>query len=139
MAKKKVLFITTASEEVQELQWEAPLGALTDAEASEQRKALVVKKEHLTLDFRPPAKIRKVIMELGEDSETWRALINRVLSGEIDRERVEGAKEAAVAEATALEVPTNCPNCNAKLDVTATRGMTAVKCTFCGTSVPLTG
>jgi hypothetical protein len=137
VATKKVLFIRTASEEVQELQWEAPLGALTEAEASEQRRALVVKKEHLTLEFKPPATIREVIMELGEDSETWRALINRVLSGEIDRERVEGAREASAAEAAAVQVPTNCPNCNAKLDVTVTRGMTAIKCTFCGTSVPL--
>jgi hypothetical protein len=139
VAKKKVLFITTASEEVQELQWEAPLGTLEEAEASEQRKALVLRKEHLTLNFKPPATVREVLMELSADSDTWRALINRVLSGELDRERVEGAKEEATAEAAAVKVPSNCPNCNAKLDVTVTRGMTAIKCTFCGTSIPLTG
>jgi hypothetical protein len=139
VAKKKVLFITTASEEVKELQWEAPLGALQEAAASEQRKALVLKKEHLTLNFKPPATVREVIMELSADSDTWQALINRVLSGEIDRERIVGAKEEAEAEVAAVKVPTNCPNCNAKLDVTVTRGMTAVKCTFCGTSIPLTG
>lgn len=139
VARKKVLFITTSSEEVQELQWEAPLGTLTESKATEQRKAIVVKKEHLALEFKPPATVREVIMELSDDSETWRTLISRVLSGEIDRERVEGAAEAAVEAASSIQIPTNCPNCNATLDVTVTRGMTAIKCTFCGTSIPLTG
>jgi hypothetical protein len=139
VAKKKVLFITTKSEEVQELQWEAPLGTLEEAEATEQRKALVLKKEQLTLNFKPPATIREVLMELSADSDTWRALINRVLSGEIDRERVAGAREEAAAEVSAVKVPSNCPNCNATLDITVTRGMTAIKCPFCGTSIPLTG
>ena len=99
----------------------------------------MVKKEHLTLSFKPPATVRQVLVELSEDSDTWRALINRVLSGEIDNERVAGAKEVAAQKVAATQVPTRCPSCNATLDVTATRGMTAVKCTFCGTSIPLTG
>jgi hypothetical protein len=139
VAKKKILFITTASEQVQELQWEAPLGTLQKTEATEQRKALVIKKEHLTLAFKPPASIREVILELSEDSETWRTTIQRVLSGEIERERVAGAASSAAEDAAAVHVPTRCPNCNATLDVTVTRGMTAIKCTFCGTSIPLTG
>jgi len=139
VAKKKILFITTSSEEVQALQWEAPLGALTESKATEQRKAIVVKKELLTLEFKPPATVREVIMELSADSEEWRTLINRVLTGELDRERVEGAAEEAAEAASSFNIPTNCPNCNATLDVTVTRGMTAIKCTFCGTSIPLTG
>lgn len=139
VAKKKILFITTSSEQVQELQWEAPLGTLQEAEATERRKALVVKKERLTLEFKPPASIREVILELSEDSEAWRTTIQRVLSGEIERERVAGAAASAAQEAALVQVPTRCPSCNASLDVTVTRGMTAIKCTFCGASIPLTG
>ncbi len=138
VAKKKVLFITTASEEVQEVKWEAPLGALVEAQASEQRKALILKKEHLTLKFKPPATVREVLVELsGGDSDEWRALINRVLSGDIEKERVEGAAQAAAQEA-AIEVPSKCPSYGASLDVQVIKGMAAVKCPFCGTNIPLT-
>lgn len=137
VATKKVLFITTASQEVQQLQWEAPLGTLQEAAASEQRKALILKKEHLTLQFKPSATVREVLMELDADSEGWRALINRVLSGDINKERVAGAAEAAAQEA-AIEVPSKCPSCGATLDISVVKGMTAVKCTYCGTNIPLT-
>lgn len=138
VAKKKVLFITTASEEVQEVKWEAPLGALVEAQASEQRKALIIKKEHLTLKFKPPATMREVLLELsGGDSEEWRALINRVLSGDIEKERIAGAAQAAAQEA-AIQVPSKCPSCGASLDVQVVKGMSAIKCPFCGTSIPLT-
>lgn len=137
VAKKKILFITTASEEVQELQWEAPLAALKDADATEKRQALVMKKEHLALEFGSPATIREVVLELREDSEAWRALVGRAVSGEMDRERVAGSKEAADTEAARHKVPTRCPNCGASLEVTATRGITAIECTFCGTAIPL--
>ncbi|MBN1933024.1 MAG: hypothetical protein JW934_00080 [Anaerolineae bacterium] len=138
VAKKKVLFITTASEEVQEVQWEAPLGAIVEAQASEQRKALIMKKEHLTLKFKPPATIREVLVELsGGDSDEWRALINRMLSGDVEKERIAGAAQAAAVEA-AIEVPSKCPSCGASLDIQVVKGMSALKCPFCGTNVPLT-
>jgi hypothetical protein len=99
---------------------------------------LVLKKEQLTLSFRRPAKVREVLLELSQDSEAWRALINRVLSGDIDKERVLGAKEAATQEA-AVKAPSKCPNCGAALEIgTVVRGMTAIQCIYCGTSVPLT-
>ncbi len=137
VAKKKILFITTSSEEVQELQWEAPLGALVKAEASEKRKALVLKSERLTLEFKSPAKIREALVELSADSDAWRALINRVLSGDIEKERVAGAAQEAAQEA-AVKVPSRCPSCGASLDVQVIKGMTAIKCQFCGTNIPLT-
>jgi len=136
VAKKKVLFITTASEEVQELLWEAPLGALSDAAASEKRQALVLKKERLTLKFRPPATVREVLLEIGGDSDAWRALVNRVVSGDIDQERVQGSQETRARE-TQAPVPSKCPNCGAALDTTVIKGMTAIKCGYCGTSIPL--
>ncbi|MBN1580284.1 MAG: hypothetical protein JXA89_06245 [Anaerolineae bacterium] len=139
VAKKKILFITTSSEQVQELQWEAPLGALVTADASEQRKALIMKKEQLALEFKPPATVRKVLMQLSADSEAWQTLINRVLSGDIEQERVAGAAEVAAEAVSAIQVPTKCPSCGASLDVEVIKGMTAVKCIYCGTSIPLTG
>jgi len=58
VATKKFLFITTASEEVQEMLWEAPVGALEEADATEKRKALIFTRELLTLNFKRPAEVR---------------------------------------------------------------------------------
>jgi len=138
VATKKVLFITTASEDVKELLWEAPIGALTGANASEMRQALVLKKEQLTLTFKHPSRVREVLLQLEADSETWGALINRVVSGDIDRERV-GGIGSALAQQAEITVPSKCPSCGANLDVTTIKGMTAVKCPYCGSSVPLVG
>jgi hypothetical protein len=76
-------------------------------------------------------------MQLSADSETWQTLINRVLSGDIEQERVAGAAQAAAEEA-AIQVPTKCPSCGAGLDIQVVKGMNAVKCVYCGTSIPLT-
>ncbi len=135
-ATKKFLFITVESEEVKELQWEAPIGALVEARASEKRRALIMKRELLELRFKPPATVREIVLELKEDSETWRAIINRVVTGEIDNERVKS--EGETAQKPTIELPTHCPSCGARLDVTVTRGMTAIKCAYCGTNIPLT-
>jgi hypothetical protein len=136
VAKKKVLFITTASEEVQELLWEAPIGTLDEATASERRRALVLKQERLTLSFRRPAKVREVLLELTADSDAWRALINRALSGDIEQERVAGSADVESKEPQ-VEVPSKCPSCGAALDVSVVKGMMAIKCVYCGTSIPL--
>jgi hypothetical protein len=138
VATKKVLFITTASEDVKELLWEAPIGALTEARASEMRQALVLKKEQLTLTFKHPSRVREVLLQLESDSEAWGALINRVVSGDIEHERVGGTAPVLPQQPEGI-VPSRCPSCGANLDVTTIKGMTAVKCAYCGTSVPLTG
>jgi len=137
VATKRVLFITTASEDVKELLWEAPIGALSGAHASEMRQALILKKEQLALAFKHPSPVREVLLQLETDSEAWGALINRVVSGDIDRERVGGGAGEAVAQQAVTVVPSRCPSCGANLDVTTVRGMAAVKCPYCGTSVPL--
>jgi hypothetical protein len=138
IATKKFLFVTTASEEVKALQWEAPVEAVEGTEATEKRQALIVKHEHLRLNFRRPASVREVLVQLQADSETWQALINRVVSGEINQERIAGAEKAA-EKAVGVEIPSKCPSCGAILDVDVIRGMTAITCRFCGTKIPLVG
>jgi len=135
VTKKKILFVRVASEQVQELLWESPIGCLVEVKASEKRRALIMKKERLTVECKPPATIREATLELSEDSDTWKALINRVISGDIDRERID--REESAAEEPVYEVPSKCPTCGAGLDLQVVRGMTAIECPYCGTNVPL--
>jgi len=136
VATKKVLFVKVASELVQEMLWEAPIGALVEFKASEKRRALIMKRELLTLVCKQPATVKEALLELSADSDAWRALIQQVVTGDIDKERV-GREEGAVKE-PALEVPSRCPSCGASLDVNVIRGMVAIECPYCGTSIPLT-
>jgi len=138
VATKKVLFITTVSQDVKELLWDAPIGALIEARASEMRQALILKREQLSLAFKHPSPVREVLLQLEADSEAWGALIGRMVSGDIDRERIGGGSAGTGVQELGAVVPTKCPSCGANLDVTTVRGMAAVKCPYCGTSVPLT-
>ncbi len=140
-ATKKVLFITTKSELVQEKLWETPVGALEEVEIQDKKKFLS-SKELLTL--RPSRHTRDMPNEVtvqlkGTTNEVWKSLINRVQSGDIEADKV-GApppEEQAATEAsasTAQDLPTKCPACGAQLPPIF-KGMHEVSCEYCGTVV----
>jgi hypothetical protein len=133
VATKKFLFVTTASERVQKLIFEAPVGAVEQARPSE-RGALMFKKEIMELSL-TQGDITRAVLRLEADSEDWSALIGRARSGELAGERV-GAAAAAPAAVTAspANVPTKCPTCGATLPELV-RGQMSLSCDFCGTVV----
>ncbi len=133
VVKSRKLLIFTEKELVQQLRLDEPVGRIQSTQESE-KGWLIGKKELLTLEFSGEAAQRKAILQLEEDSEPWPGLIGRVLSGDIDRERV-GAVAAPAAEAK--PVPDRCPSCGAPFTVDIVRGMTSVKCEFCGGVVAL--
>ena len=145
-AKKKVLFITTESELVQELLWETPVGNVEELEAEDKRKMLS-RKELLHLGFREYASSSglhgDVTLQLkGASNEAWAGLIKRVQSGEIEADRFDAPSpaEAAAAEAASAtpprEIPTKCPACGGQLPQLV-KGMRELVCEYCGTVVRL--
>lgn len=139
VAAKKVLFITTESEMVQELLFAEKIGHVREVSATDTRKRLR-KKELLSLEFAPDASHRHATFRLldGADNEGWSRLVGRVRSGEIDRERIAAAEaekdEASDARAAA---PTICPTCGASLDIEVVRGQRSITCDYCSTEIPL--
>ncbi|MBI5028920.1 MAG: hypothetical protein HZB51_00155 [Chloroflexi bacterium] len=133
VAKEKVLFITTKKERVQKLLIDVPVGAAQKLAESESG-ALMWHKELLDVSFVEGTPIRKAQFKLEEDSAAWVALINRVVSGDIDKERV---TPKAAAAAPAKTAPTKCPTCAANLDTPIVKGMQSVKCPYCGTVITL--
>jgi len=90
VAKKKFLFITTEKELVQRKLWESPIGAVEEME-SEDKGAFLRRKQLLTLRFseRTRETPGDVVLELkGVDNETWRSLIKRAKTGEIEADRL---------------------------------------------------
>lgn len=136
VATKKVLFITTKSELVRELLWEASIDLLEGAEATEERHALILTHELLDLSFKRPAKVERAALRLKADSETWRGLIGQVQSGAIEAQRVAG--QAEVTPPSRYRVPAKCPGCGASLSLAGeVRGMSAYTCETCGNIITL--
>ncbi len=144
VAKKKVLFITTEKELIQKKLWESPIGAVEELEA-EDKKSFLRRQELLTLRFseRTRETPGDVTLQLKDtDNESWRALIRKAKTGQIDNERYGApAPEQQLAatieqEATTppKELPTVCPNCSAPLPPIF-KGMKQVACDYCGTII----
>ena len=136
VATKKVLFITTRSEMVRELLWEASIDLLDETEATEKRHALVLTRELLNLTFKRPAAVERVALRLKADSDAWRNLIGQVQSGTIEVQRV--ADSADAPPPVRYRVPAKCPGCGASLSLAGeVRGMTACTCETCGNVITL--
>lgn len=131
-ATKKVLFIATEKETIQELAFAVPVGQIERIETSQQ--GFLGRKEMLELVFTPEADWSGVLLRLrGADNEEWTGLIGRVKSGEISKERSR-PKEAAVLESL-RNVPTTCSTCGAVIDAEIVRGMHEITCEYCGTVI----
>ncbi|MBI4788439.1 MAG: hypothetical protein HY782_15515 [Chloroflexi bacterium] len=133
VAKEKVLFITTKKERVQKLLIDVPIGAAEKTTESESG-ALLWHKELLDISFAEGQRVRRAQFKLEEDSATWAALLNRVVSGDIDKERV---TPKAMPATPAKPAPTKCSTCSANLDTPILKGMQSIKCPYCGTVMPL--
>lgn len=135
VATKKVLFITTQKETVQEFIFDVTVGQIDEVNATDQRKFLK-RKEMLELLFSPDADLSEATLRLIDArNEDWAMLIGRVKSGEIDKERTQ-PKDEAVVEA-AQSAPTKCPTCGATLSAKIVRGMREISCEYCGSVIRL--
>jgi predicted nucleic acid-binding Zn-ribbon protein len=134
VATKKVLFITTEKEKVQETVFEVPVGQVEEIKSAQ--KGFLGRKEMLELLLAPEADLSEATLRLhGADNEEWAGMIGRVKSGEIAKERTKPKDEAAVE--AARTAPTKCPTCGATLSVEIVRGMREINCTYCGSVIRL--
>ena len=131
---KKVLFIATEKETVQELIFAVPIGQVEDVQTSQ--KGLLGRKEMVRLLFAPAADLSDATIRLrGADNDEWAALIGRVRSGEITKERSHPKEEETLEEVRA--VPTKCTTCGASISVEIVRGMREITCEYCGSVIRL--
>lgn len=89
VATKKVLFITTASELLQEVLINQPVNNIQSYKAA--NKGLFGHQDFLEVSFQAP-KLKSVALHLdGQDSNYWATLLQGVKSGMIERQRVSGS------------------------------------------------
>ena len=135
LVKKKHLGLFAAEKEtVQKLLFDVAAHEIESVKASEEGGFLGMGKEDiLDLVLGANAPVSRARFHLkGEESADWAAWINRVKSGDVDRDRAARfQEEVAGAAAVALSFPSQCPSCFATVPVPP-RGVQAVTCEFCG-------
>jgi hypothetical protein len=133
VATKKILFITTESQKVQKLLFEAPVALVEGVEAS--RKGMFKNEDNLDVRFAPSAPAPQAHFHIWQDCDEWKAFINRVKSKDIEKERAVAVD--ASAEARVKSAPSQCPSCGGNLSQVILRGQDNIKCEFCGLVIRL--
>lgn len=135
---KKFLFFTVESKMVQEMRFASLLGNIETLEA-EDKSGFFYSQELLNLELSPEAERPQITFELEDvENEVWNALIKRVMTGEIEKERIaEGVEEKEELRQKASQAPTTCPSCGATLQATILRGQTSIRCDYCDTLIRL--
>lgn len=130
VATKKVLFIATEKQKVQELLVDMPVSQVEKVTAS--KKGMLGNEDHIDVLFESGAAVRAAHFHLnGQDCSLWAALINRAKTNDFDRERAVKIDQAVLDKIA--EAPTQCPNCGSAFTAPVMRGQTEIKCDYCGT------
>lgn len=128
VATKKILFITTASEKVQNLLLEVPVAQVEKVETS--KKGLFKNEDHLTISFKSGAPVQSAWFHLdGQDCALWQGYINLAVTHEYDDERIKPVDEAVVEKIRSA--PSQCPNCGAPMSQPILRGQDTITCEYC--------
>jgi len=130
---KRRFLVFTEKEMVHKLLWELPIG-LVERAKEEKEGSFIFRKEYLEMTFGPGASLETARLRLRVDPEEWLALIGRVKSGDIVRERID-AKEVAAVPEEPVKIPAQCPGCGAALPQQVVRGQRVIVCEHCGREI----
>jgi hypothetical protein len=132
VTKRTLGIFKKESEKIQKVLIEAEVGDIESVAHSQEGGFLGVgRAEILELTFGGSAPISRARLQVkGQEASEWAALLKRVQSGDINRDRHE-QYVAEMEAATTLQFPTQCPNCFAAVP-TPPRGARSATCEFCG-------
>ncbi|NDJ54996.1 MAG: hypothetical protein GYB68_18135 [Chloroflexi bacterium] len=140
VATKKVLFVATQKEMVQELVLEAPVTSIEDMKAADM--GMFGGQQVLEFSFGTGSYYGDATFRIkGQDNDYWVSLIRRVRNGQLAGERVGEAGQAAdpietrqAAEDAIADAPSQCTACGAPLPMLAA-GQRQHQCEFCGSTM----
>jgi hypothetical protein len=128
VATKKVLFIATEKQKVQQLELETPV-ALVDTIAT-SRQGMLKNEDHIEIRFKTGAPVESAHFHIWQENSAWQALINRAKAKDFDAGRAVALDQAAVDRVKAA--PSQCPNCGGNITQIVLRGQDSLKCEYCG-------
>ncbi|MEW6716124.1 MAG: hypothetical protein AB1345_01285 [Chloroflexota bacterium] len=133
VATKKVLFIATEKETVQQLKWEVPV--MLAEEVTTSKRGLLKNEDHIEIRFASGAPLRMAHLHIWQDCDEWQGLINRARTKGFDKGRAIAIDEAELEKVKTA--PTECPSCGGKIAQVVLRGMDSITCEFCGSVIRL--
>jgi len=133
VATKKILFIATEKQKIQNLLLDTPVALVEDIKTSKQ--GMLKNEDHLDIVLGSGAQVRTAHFHIWQDCAIWQGLINRVLTKEFDQDRAVAIDQADVEKVRTA--PTECPSCGGKIDQVIVRGMDSITCGFCGQVIRL--
>ncbi len=133
IATKKVLFITTEKQKIQELKWEIPVATIEEIKPS--KEGLLKNEDHLDLSFGSGAPIQSAHVHVWQDGTHWLQLLNRAKTKDFDQTRAIAIDKAVADKVKAL--PSQCPSCGGNINQVVLRGQDNVQCEYCGYTIRL--
>jgi len=134
VTKKRFGLFKADSEMVQKLLIEAEIHEIDSIEHKEEGGFLGMGKDDIIeFVFAATAPVSRARFHLkGQDSADWAAMIKRIQTGDIDKDRSEEyVEELETAGIVSASFPAQCPNCFAAVPEQP-RGVTSYTCEFCG-------
>ena len=128
IATKKVLFIATGKQKVQQLQREAPVALVDNVQTS--KAGLLKNEDHIEIRFQSGAPVQIAHFHIWQDCAAWQGLINRAKSKDFDKGRAVSIDQAEVEKVRAA--PTQCPSCGGNITKPVLRGQDSITCEYCG-------
>lgn len=130
IATKKVLFIATEKQRVQQVMLEAKMSEIENAQAS--KRGMFGNEDHLDFTFSGAVNTPSAHFHIdGQDANEWQGMTQRVKSGGMESTRVVALSDAE--KQRLKNAPTKCPSCGSPLTAPILRGQTEIKCPACGT------
>lgn len=133
VATKKVLFIATEKETVQQVLLEAPV-VLVEAVKTDKR-GMMKNEDFIEVNLANGAQVRQAVFHIWQDCEDWQALIQRAKAKEFDADRAVALDQEAVEKVRSA--PSQCPACGGNLQQVILRGQDEIKCEYCGNVIRL--
>jgi hypothetical protein len=130
---KKVLFVATEKQKVQQLQIECPVSLVEKVDTSKQ--GMLKNEDHIEVRFASGAPLEMAHFHIWQDNATWQQLINRARSKDFDKGRAVAIDQAAVDKVKAA--PAQCPSCGGNITQVVMRGMDSINCEYCGFMIRL--
>ena len=125
---KKVLFVATEKQKVQQLQIECPVAMIERVDLSKQ--GLLKNEDHIEIRFASGAPVEVAHFHIWQDNATWQQLINRSKSKDFDNGRAVAIDQSALEKVKAA--PSQCPSCGGNITQVVMRGMDSLTCEYCG-------
>ena len=133
IATKKVLFVATEKQKVQNLQLEAPV-VLVD-KVSTSKAGMLKNEDHIEIAFETGAPVQVAHFHIWQDCAVWQGLINRAKTKDFEAGRAVALDQAAVDKVKSA--PTQCSSCGGAITKPVLRGQDSIKCEYCGFEIRL--